>query len=79
MTLKYIRQIEFIKMFFCWIKISKNTFFISAPENVYSDTNMPILRGLEAVILTRMYTCRFGRPVCTMTTTGVSKIFLLLY
>ena len=42
-------------MFSCWIKIFKNTFFISASENVYSDTNIPILRGLEAVILTRIH------------------------
>ena len=32
--------------------MSKNTFFISAPKNVYSSTNIYILCGLEAVILT---------------------------
>ena len=32
--------------------MSKNAFFISAPKNVYSSTNISSLRGLEAVILT---------------------------
>ena len=32
--------------------MAKNTFFISALKNVYSSTNISILRGLEAVILT---------------------------
>ena len=30
-----------LKMFLCWIKISKKN-----TENVYSDTNIPIVRGL---------------------------------
>ena len=60
-------------MFFCWIKFFKNTFFISASENVYSDTNIPILRGLEAVILTRIHVDLVGSLY--KTTTGVSKIF----
>ena len=38
-------------------------FFISAPENVYSDTNIPILRGLEAVILTRIHVELVGQFV----------------
>ena len=42
-------------MFFCWIKFFKKYFFISAPENVYLDTNIPILCGLEDVILTRIH------------------------
>ena len=32
--------------------MSKNAFFISAPKNVYSSTNISSLHGLEAVILT---------------------------
>ena len=32
--------------------MSKNTLFISALENVYSSTNIYILRELEAVLLT---------------------------
>ena len=32
--------------------MSKNAFFISAPKNVYSSTNISYLRGLEAVTLT---------------------------
>ena len=47
-----LASIEIIKMFFCWIKMFKNTFFISAPKNAYPSTNISILRGLEAVILT---------------------------
>ena len=57
-------------MFFCWIKMSKNT-FLSVPLKKFIQIQIFRLRGLEAVILTR--TCGFRRPVCTMTTTRVSK------
>ena len=43
--------------------MSKNTFFISTPKNIYSSINISIVRGLEAVILTG-----------TVVTTGVSKM-----
>ena len=34
---------------FCWISVFKNILFtISTPENVYLDTNISILGGLDA-------------------------------
>ena len=44
------------KMFiFFLVNVFKNTLFIiSTPDNVYLDTNISILGGLEAKILTRV-------------------------
>ena len=54
----------------------KNILFsISTPQNVYLDKNMSILGGLEAEILTRMWS---WSAIFKMATTGVNKMFFLL-
>ena len=59
LTLKYIRPLHssFVGLKFL------NILFISAPENVYSDTNIPISRVLEAVILRRIHVDLVGQFV----------------
>ena len=66
-------------MFFCWIKNFFKYFFISAPENVYSDTNIPILRGLEAVILTRIHVDLVGQFVQRPLLESVKYFFIYIY
>ena len=49
-------------VFFCWIIVFTNTYFIiSTSENVYLDTNITMLGGLEVEILTRVI-CGLCRP-----------------